>query len=158
METKNFKFKVHSLGFTLLEFLIAIGILVILASIVTYAISSFKKEALLKDAKAKILNELNLARSKTLASDENSLWGVHFEPTKIVRFKGPSYSLTSPSNTEILFLPEVRIASILLGGPVDLTFVRLTGRASVSGTVVVELVSDTSRIATITIYSSGIAE
>ncbi|MDP3784875.1 MAG: type II secretion system protein [bacterium] len=144
-------------GFTLLEILMVLGVVFVLAAIVTSALSNFKKSSLLTDAKTRALAELNLARSQTLASESNFVYGVHFESSKIVRFKGEAYSSSDPLN-QVFDLPAgAAINSISLGGPVDVTFERLTGRASASGTVVFKLPSE-ERYATVTIYFSGIAE
>ncbi len=145
-------------GFTLLEILMVLAVVLVLATIATYALSNFKKNSLLTDAKTRALAELNLARSQTLGSESNSVYGVHFESSKIVRFKGAVYSSSDPLN-QVFDLPAgATISSISLGGPVDVTFERLTGRASASGVITVALLSDAAASATVTIHSSGIAE
>jgi len=155
LQTINHKLKG---GFTFLELLIVFAVLFILATIVVYAASNFKKQALLTEAKTKALAELNLARSQTLGSEAKNNYGLHFESGKIVRFRGQSYSASDPLNEEILLPPGVLINAVSLGGPVDIIFERLTGRASAAGTVTFQLASDDSKTAVITIYSSGAAE
>ncbi|MDP3762852.1 MAG: prepilin-type N-terminal cleavage/methylation domain-containing protein [bacterium] len=145
-------------GFTFLEILIVLGVLAILATIVTTAISNFRRHALLAEVKNRALSELNLAKSQTLGSEGNAQYGVHFETGKIVRFKGAAYSASDPAN-QVYELPAgVRISSIALGGPAEVVFERLTGRASASGIVTILLSSDADSFTTITINSSGIAE
>ncbi len=156
--TLNFEFAQKRAGFTLLEILVVLAVLFILASIVTFAISNFRKEALLTEAKTKALAELNLARSQTLGSDGNTVYGIHFEETKLVRFKGSTYSSSDPSNSDLILPPGVKASSISLGGSEEVVFERLTGRALATGTVSFILTSDSSRLRTITIYASGIAE
>ena len=134
-----------------------LAVVFVLATIVTYALSNFKKNSLLTDAKIRALSELNLARSQTLASESNTVYGVHFESSKIVRFKGAAYSSSDPLN-QVFDLPAGTTASsISLGGLPDVIFERLTGRASASGTVVFKLPSE-ARYATVTVYFSGVAE
>ncbi len=151
------KIKNQNLGFTFLEILVVLAVLAILATIVSDALSNFKKNSLLTDAKTRALSELNLARSQTLGSEAGLAYGVHFESSKIVRFKGDAYSSSDPSN-QVFDLPVgAGIYSVSLGGPADVVFERLTGRASASGTVVFKLSSE-ARYATVTIYFSGAAE
>lgn len=145
-------------GFTLFEILIALAIVLLLAALAVAAFSSFRQNSLLKEARAKILSELSLARTQTLGAEGKSSWGVHFEETRLVRFKGSSYSAADPSNQEILLPLGAKISLISLGGAQDVVFERLTGRTVSSGTIRLELNSNALASTTITIYASGIAE
>ena len=145
-------------GFTFLEILIVLGVLAILATIVTTALSNFRTHALLAEVKNRALSELNLAKSQTLGSEENAQYGVHFETLKIVRFKGAAYSASDPGNAIYELPTGVEISSVALGGPAEVIFERLTGRASAAGTVTVSLLSDANASSTITIFSSGLAQ
>ena len=112
----------------------------------------------MKEARAKVLSELSLARIQTLGAEGKSSWGVHFEETRLVRFKGSSYSASDPSNLEILLPAGAKIGLISLGGASEVIFERLTGRAASIGTIRIELTSDALASTTITIYASGLAE
>lgn len=145
-------------GFTLLEILIALAIVLLLAALAVAAFSSFRQNSLLKEARAKILSELSLARTQTLGAEGKSSWGVHFEETRLVRFKGSSYSTSDPSNQEILLPAGTKISSISLGGSSEVIFQRLDGRTGNNGTLILQLVSDPAASTTIIIYASGLAE
>jgi len=152
----NFKFRK---GFTLLEVMIVVAIIMIIAFLSIPAFSRLRSAALLDQAHADSLSALSEARSLTLSSKGGTNYGVHFETTKVVRFTGTTYATTSASNVAYQFDPRVRIRQISLSaaGP-DLYFKRLTGEASKTGTVVLEVVADSSRRATTTISASGIIE
>ena len=145
-------------GFTLFEILIALAIVLLLAVLAVAAFSDFRQNSLLKEARAKVLSELSLARTQTLGAEGKSSWGVHFEETRLVRFKGSSYSAVDPSNLEILLPVGARIGLISLGGASEVVFERLTGRTASVGTIRLELTSDALASTTITIYASGLAE
>lgn len=145
-------------GFTLIEILFALVIIFLLAAIAVAAFSSFRQNSLLKEVRAKVLEEIHLARAQTLGAEGKSSWGVHFEETRVARFRGAAYSPADPSNQEILLPPGTKISSISLGGSSEVLFERLTGRTANIGTVTMELTSDSAASATITIYASGIAE
>src|SRR3989344_2081389 len=130
----------------------------ILATIVTVALSNFRRHALLSEVKNHALSELNLAKSQTLGSEGNAQYGVHFETLKIVRFKGAAYSASGPGNAIYELPTGVEISSVALGGPAEVIFERLTGRASAAGTVTVSLLSDANASSTITIFSSVLAQ
>lgn len=142
-------------GVTLLESLIGIAIVVVLITLIWSGFSSFRESAQLNEAHSVILGMLREARSRTLSSEKNTQYGVHFEPTQIVLFGGSSYNSGSASNEPYAFPPLARISSINLGGPMDVVFARLIGNASVSGTITIESVSNISKTKTITILSSG---
>lgn len=145
-------------GFTFLEILISLGVFFMLATIVTTAISNFRKNAPLAEVKSRALSELALARSQTLGSEGNSRYGVHFEALKIVRFKGTFYSASDSAN-QVYELPAgTQISSIALGGPSDVVFERLTGRASAWGIVKISLASDANASSTVSVFSSGLAQ
>ena len=145
-------------GFTLLEILVALGILLLLGSFTIAAFSNYVKRSLLNEARTKIISEINYARSQTLASEDKSSWGIHFESGRIVRFKGSAYSPADPSNQELLMPRGTTISSISLGGPQDIIFGRLTARASAQGTLIIQLTAEPAASTTIQIYASGIAE
>lgn len=145
-------------GLTLLEIIVALSIFFILGAIAILAFSNYSKNSLLGDARARVLSELNYARSETLASENKSSWGVHFESSRIVRFKGSAYSSSDPSNVSISLPLGIAISSINLGGQPEVIFERLTGRAGNNGSIVLELSSNPSASTTINIYASGLAE
>lgn len=142
-------------GVTLIESLIGIAIVVVLVTLVWSGFGSFRESAQLNEAHSVILGMLRDARSRTLSSEKNTQYGVHFEPTQIVLFLGSSYNSGSASNEPYVFPSLARISSINLGGPVDVVFARLTGNVSVSGTITIGSVSNISKTKTITILSSG---
>lgn len=142
----------------IIEILVGIGILILLSAILVLAFSSFRQNSLLKEARGRVLSEINLARTQTLGSEGRVSWGVHFEESRIIRFKGQAYSPSDPSNQEILLPTGAKIGLISLGGTSEVIFERLTGRTASPGTIRLELISDPLASSTITIYGSGLAE
>ena len=145
-------------GLTLLEIIVALSILFILGAIAVLAFSNYSKNSLLGEARARVISELNYARSETLASENKSSWGVHFETSRVVRFKGSSYSSSDTSNVPIDLPAGTTISSINLGGQTEVIFERLTGRTGNIGSIRIELTSNSQASTTINIYASGLAE
>ena len=146
-------------GFTLIELLIVIGISTLL---IGFTYSSFKllnqSQALGKDANmvATILHE---ARAETLASKNGNQYGVHFDPTKVVLFIGPTYSSAASTNINFPFNTLETISSTnILGGGSEVVFDRLTGDTSQTGTVTLSLISTPASVRTITISGAGLIE
>ena len=143
-------------GFTLIELLITIAVLAILAASVFVSYQGASARFELKTQSFKTLDVLNLARTRTVGSLESSNYGVHFETTQYVLFKGTSYSASDPNNVVYALPSTVEISNITLaGGGADAVFDRLSGKTSQSGTFRMRLVSDTSKYKTIEILASG---
>ena len=145
-------------GITLIELLVSTAVIIVVVVLVMSGFNSFRESAQLNEAHSAILSALRDARSRTLSGNKNIQYGVHFETNQIVLFSGSSYSSGSSSNEPYAIPSLARISSINLGGSSDVVFTRLTGSASVSGTVVIESISNTQKTKTVTILSSGSIE
>jgi prepilin-type N-terminal cleavage/methylation domain-containing protein len=144
-------------GFTLIEILVSISVVVILAAIMWMGLSSFRESYELDQSADAILALLKDARTRTLASDGATQYGVHFEETKVVLFSGASYNPAGAIDT--FQLPSsIRISSVnLAGGGRDTVFARLSGATTQSGTIVLESLRR-GFIKNIEILNSGLAE
>ncbi len=145
-----------SKGFTLLEILLGIGIILLVVVLLSSSLSNFRENNLLTEADATILGLLRDARPRTLASSGNTTYGVHFEETKAVLFKGASYNAADSSN-EIYLLPGILNISLinLGGGLVEVIFQRLSGGASSFGTITIISRGDSSKNRVVTILATG---
>jgi len=147
-------------GFTLVEVLTIVGILIVLTAISIPAFRFFQKESDLNNSAEEIINILRLAQNKTLASEGASQWGVYFttstSPHQYILFKGTTYNPSATDN-EIHNLPKsVEIYEIeLTGGGSEVIFDRVTGTTNQFGEVSLRLKTDTSKVKTIYIENSG---
>ena len=138
--------------------LITFAVIAIVSGIFVSSFSSFRSAQDLAETQANIIGIINDARARTLASDSNSNYGVHFETAKTVLFKGNVYSAPDPSN-EIYTVPgSVEISSIsLTGGTVDIVFTRLNGTTAASGTISIRS-KRTGSTAVITLEPTGVVK
>lgn len=143
-------------GFTLLELIVSMAIIVLAATLIGSVMSSFGESSKLTEANSGIIGLLRDARSRTLASQFSSNFGVHFENTKAVLFQGNVYNQASATN-EAYFLPSsIEINAIsLTGGASDVVFTRLYGTTTASGTISLRSRNDNTKTRTISIYSTG---
>jgi prepilin-type N-terminal cleavage/methylation domain-containing protein len=141
-------------GFTLIELLIVVAIIAILLVIGLARFGTFGQQISLDTDAQKIISIFQAARSQTLGSEEESVWGVHLETNKYVLFKGATYDPASPDNKNYN-LTRTEIAAINLTSGDDVVFSRIRGESANTGTVVVRLLSDTSKTKTIVINSLG---
>ncbi len=145
-------------GLTLIEIIIAIGILALVSTIGVGVFSSFKKSSDLSSTADSALTMLIQARAKTLSAENEARHGVHFEGEKIVFYSGDVYGAGAPDNQEIPVPSTVELSSITLsGGGNDVLFNKLNGETDNDGTVVFRLKSDVSKTRTIFIRETGLS-
>ena len=141
-------------GFTLIEILVTASILAILMLIMVASFRLFSGQVTLDTTSQQIISVLELARTQTLASKDESQYGVHFENSKYVLFKGGTYSAIDPNNKEYS-LSSSEIYDITLSGGVDVVFARVRGSTVNNGNIKVRLTADTNKTKTILVNSSG---
>ncbi len=150
----NKRFVVNA-GFTLIEILLVVGILVILISISVAGFRLFEGKTELKSYAQNALTILELARTKTLASKDASQYGVRFEQNKYILFKGDTYQEGAEDNKVYQLPSRLKINKIdLTGGDNAVVFKRISGYASSSGAIEFGTINQ-SATTTIAILPSG---
>ncbi len=142
-------------GFTLIELLVSIAIIAILAALTIASFTTLNKQVSIDSTTQNILSVLRRARSQTVASENQSSYGVHFETSKYVLFKGTDYVVGDSSNKEYNLSDSQITAITLAGNETDVVFDRIRGTTSQNGTIKLELNTDSNRTSTIVIDSSG---
>lgn len=147
-------------GFTLIEVVIVLGVLMIVLILSTSALYTLTKKTDLDASRDNIISTLNTARNKTLASEGSAKYGVYFDtslsPNRYVLFQGSSYALRNVSFDEIHDLASsIEISDINLNpANNEVVFNRLEGDTDNHGLVSIHSLS-TSEIRIIYIYPSG---
>lgn len=143
-------------GITLLEILIALGILAFIGVITFNVFSNFRHTSALNSATEEGVSLLVEARSQTLSSQNAMQYGVHFESGRMVLFQGSSYVSGDPANQVVPLPAGVEISTISLGGGgSEVVFQRLTGQTSNFGTVTFRSTSDPTKTRIINIQQAG---
>jgi len=144
-------------GFTLIELLVVISILIILGAVVITTFKSFQARQVLELSVKEVRQMFELARSQTLASVNDSGYGVHVDSDKAVLFKGTSYSASAPENVSFNLDKRVTISKISFTPEgSDIVFSRGSGDPSASGYIEISLTSDINTKKKITLTSTGI--
>ncbi len=150
-------------GFTLVETLVIIGIMIILIALAIPTYRFFQIESGLENITEKIINSLRLARNKTLASEGASQYGVHFATTTIPHqftlFKGGSYITRDDTADQISQLPtSVEIYEInLADGGEEIAFNRVVGDTAQAGSLGLRLIDNPGETRTIYIENTEIS-
>ncbi len=154
MKDRNFKN-----GFTLLEILISLALIVMLAGLVFYSISGFRNKESLDTESRQISSILEEARSLTTSGQGGNAYGVRLLADQVIRFVGTSFASGTASNVTYNLNSAVRINNISLqGGGSDVVFDKLKGTTGNYGTMILSLVSTTSVKKTITVNPTGIMD
>ena len=139
-------------GFTFIEILIVIAILLILLALALPTYRLFVRESDLNTAYEELVGNIRATQTKTLASEEESQHGIHFEADYYVLFQGSSYDASDPNN-EIRNLPDtIAIHDIsLTGGAQEVVFERITGTTSQTGAIGLWVAADPGKTRTVCI-------
>ncbi len=145
-------------GFTLIEILVSIAVIVIIVLVVVSGLRAFRQSADLNRATDGVIASLRDGRLQTIESKDASIWGVHAESSRVTLFKGVTFSGGAADNVIFNLPPTVTLSWSFQGGGADIKFNRISGDANQAGTLTLRLVADSSKTRIITIRSSGLIE
>lgn len=143
-------------GFTFVELLIVIAIIAILSTVIVAALVNVRNARELDYATKEVRQIFEQARSNTLASQDDSNWGVAANGSSVTLFPGTVYDPNDPDN-EVFELPNtIEMANIDFNGGTEVYFLLGSGEASDPGTLEVRRKSDISSAHVITVTKTGI--
>ncbi|MEK7083399.1 MAG: prepilin-type N-terminal cleavage/methylation domain-containing protein [Patescibacteria group bacterium] len=149
------KSRYYTKGFTLIEIVIVIAIIVILGTAVLVSFNESRNVRDLTTSSQNALSILRLAQARTLAGENDSAWGIRLASNQITLFEGDTFA-GSPF-TNIYPLPNsMQITNISLnGGGIDVVFKRVTGETDQTGTFLLSVINSPSNSFSVTIDSLG---
>ena len=147
----NFRKKEKGIG--LVELLVALAIAGIVTAMSVAAFSNLRNTDLVESASQEVVSALNQAGKWTIEGLNNSVYGVHIDPSAVTIFTGSTYQNASNSNI-VTPLPVGIFASAT---PADYFFQRIYGTTT-SGTIQVYVSSNQSYVRTINVQPTGVSE
>ena len=151
--------RLNQKGLSLIEVLIVILVIIILIGSAFVSYRLFEKRTELESTAQNILATLKLAQTKTLASEGASQYGIHFESSQYVLFKGEAHQEGAAENKIYQIPSRLEIYNIdLSGGGNDVVFQRISGLTDQNGIIDLRIILQPDKIKTITIQSSGQVE
>lgn len=146
-------------GLTFIEIVIATAIILVITTFTLVTLNTFRENQSLKNAVNETVSLINQARSKTLSSQDFSQFGVHFESSRAVLFKGITFSEPNADNIVFSLPASIEISGISLnGGGANVIFQKLTGKTDQSGTIIFRVKNDITKTKTINIINTGIID
>ena len=146
-------------GLTIIEIMIAIGISIILLSIVGLPFKRMNETQVLSKETANIMGVLNNVRSMSVSSKGGTSHGAHLSTTEVVIFSGDAYLPGDPNNISVPLNSQVNISGVsLAGGVSDIVFDQLTGETSSTGTLTLSLVASSTQTKIITVRATGLID
>ena len=124
-------------------------------SVALVGFRSFGDDTELNGTAHEIVAALELARDKTLASENASQYGVHFENDAYTLFSGTAYDPNAGDNERHALSAKLELYDIALGGGSDAVFGRVSGTTTNAGSVGLRLADKPSAVKTISILLSG---
>jgi Tfp pilus assembly protein FimT len=146
-------------GFTIIEILIIIVVSITLLGLTLMSFNNLNASRALDGSTLLVVSVLNQARIQTLASKDNTQYGVHFDNSSAILFKGDTYSPVSSDNVVVNIHSQASISNInLTGGGSDVVFERLTGKTAQNGVITLSLNSNPSNSRTLSVYLTGLVQ
>lgn len=142
-------------GFTLIEFLLVIGITVILAGVASVVYGNLQVSAQLNETSAQMAQNLRLAREQSIAGLNNVAHGIKFDAGQYTLFQGASYLSREYSYDRVYPLDSALTITTTLSGN-EIVFSKGVGAPSASGTITLSHSVSGSR--EVSVNSQGIIE
>lgn len=122
-------------GFTLLEVVIVLALIGLLLALGAWNLNHSVEQINVDIGSHNVIATLQLARSRTVASQDDTQYGIHFNTTQYVLFQGSSYT-AGDSNNEVYTLANgLEFFNVSLGGGNDVIFQRVEGNTTNAGTI-----------------------
>ncbi|MFZ2192694.1 MAG: prepilin-type N-terminal cleavage/methylation domain-containing protein [Candidatus Moraniibacteriota bacterium] len=139
-------------GFTLIEIMLVIALMVLISSISVPVYQSFQVKNDLEASSNDLVQSLRRAQVLSQANEGDSTWGVKILSGGIVVFKGASYSARDVAYDEVFEIAT----SIVSSGISEVVFGKLSGLPQTSGDII--LTTSNGDVRTISINIKGIIE
>ena len=143
-------------GFTLIELLVVLAIFLLVGLLSLSSLAQYRDVQALETGVETIRTAVSEARSKAIASEGGSQYGIYLNTDRVVVFPGTSFSEPNSSNVEFSLEPSISISTTSLSsGTSTVVFSKFIGEAAQYGTITVSLVRDQTKFKTIEVSKTG---
>jgi len=145
-------------GFTLIEILVTLSLLVLLLLLAVPAFHRLSRTSKLEQGVQTVVSALQTARQHTLASADDSRWGAYFSTSsrRIIAFKGSDFASRATSADRVFGLPEgLDFRQVNFVSNNEVVFARINSRTGSAGSTTLVSVGDPDRQRSVYLDSSG---
>lgn len=142
-------------GFTMIEIIVVIGVLMLISSGATIlflsTLANNQREVIVNE----IISSLRESQSRAMNGENQSEFGIYFEEHKYVTFSGSTYVEGNPDNTVNLLPAGVTIRNINFNSTDFVYYERMTGETNYEGSIDIAVIG-TSGAKRISVNKLGI--
>jgi prepilin-type N-terminal cleavage/methylation domain-containing protein len=147
-------------GFTAIELVLVLGIIVILSTVSFVALSGRKNKTELTNIAKQMASLLREAQSRAVSQSNSTAWGVRFKNSTSTAFyalfRGSSYSTSTEQGHYALPTDMAyATATIPVGSSTDIIFSQISGAVSTSTSVKIYLIFQPGSSSTISVSTAG---
>ena len=144
--------RISQQGATLAETVVIIAIVALLVVVVGLPFLRFRQQQALQNTTNAVIAVLNEARTKTLAAVNNTTYSVRLESDRVILFSGTTYNSADSTNQITIYESPITAQWNLQPTPGTtnvISFTRLTGATTNSGTITLSIPGGATRTVTI---------
>lgn len=130
---------VRAKGFTLIEIMVVVAIVLVLSAIAIVSLSAMQERILLNSMASGLVFHLEESRSRSVAGVQGQPHGIYFDTDYYVQFRGEEYDPNDSTNTVHELDPRLELSTDILSGEESIIFSRITGATEESHTVTISL-------------------
>ena len=139
----NTEYRTFQKGFTLLEFLIALALMILLVGAALPLYGNLLWTTQLHETALRAVGDIRLARELSVARKDDSQYGVYLDVNpvgtdRLIFFRGGSYGGRNPSYDRVTtFSDLILLQKVLSGGGSQIVFSKNAGIPSATGTITI---------------------
>jgi len=137
-----YNFAFYKAGFTLVELMLVVSLMVLLGVLVFPISVSFYQTQIINDVQAGLTASLRESQMLAISGKDDSSFGVYLQDGSYTLFTGESYLGRDENKDEIVSIAP----NVSVDGPTEIIFSQLTGLPNVSETVVLSFGNKTRQI------------
>lgn len=145
-------------GFSVLELMVSLSVILIIVAVVMQSFASYSRTQQFVRFVDEVGYMLTTARQQTLASKDDTVYGLYVGTSTVELFSGTSPVVGAAGNEVLPFaMGDFSATSSFSSDDWYVYFARITGEPSATGTIVITSAA-LGRTATITVHQSGLVE
>jgi prepilin-type N-terminal cleavage/methylation domain-containing protein len=142
-------------GYTFVEIMLVVAVILILAALAVWSLSSMSDRLLLRSTANDIAFRLEAAKARSVAGTGGGQHGLVFLADAYVEFEGESYDEEDEDNVIHEIPPRVNVATDILDDETVIIFSRINATVAEPVVITISLVDDPSVVRTIMIGAGG---